>query len=176
MSLRLLMMLLEDEGGAVFTPVTRVYGVGSGTELAPAGATTMRARVQAGGGFGGTGNFDDTVGAGAPGGGARELTIAVVGGNSFTYIVGSNNQNSSLSGSVSGGSVTLSAAANGGTGSGAGTGYAGGAGGPFGVGNGGLGAGEDNFWAGFATFGAGGNGGIFGGEAGNAGRIEFYYT
>lgn len=108
---------------AGFAPVTNSYGSGTGaTETVPTGATSVTIRVVGGGGSG----AKDSSGVGVPGGGGSGAygtqTIAVVGGNTFTYTVGAggvavasdpadgfNGGDSTVSGTVSGGSVAITA-------------------------------------------------------------------
>lgn len=130
-----LIMPTNFYGKGGFTPVTNTYTSGTGaTETVPTGATSVTITVDGGGGAGG---YNSSTLGGGGGGGARSVrTIAVTGGNTFTYTVGSSvagrstagtgstGNASSVSGTVSGGSVSMTA--NGGAG---GTTSAGGAGG-----------------------------------------------
>lgn len=109
-------------GTSKFTPVTRTYTSGTGaTETVPTGATQVVITVDGGGGAGG---YNATTQGGGGGGGSQAVkTIAVVGGNTFTYTVGnavlgrttqgtgSTGQASTVSGTVSGGSVSINAGA-----------------------------------------------------------------
>src|SRR6185369_7180977 len=72
-----------------FTPVTHTYTSGTGsTETVPAGATSCVITVHGGGGGGGM-KLSATGGGG--GGGSRVIkTVAVSGGQTFTYTVGTN--------------------------------------------------------------------------------------
>lgn len=105
---------------------TRVYTSGiSATEVVPAGATSVRIRDYGGGGAGGR-DSSDNVQQGGGGGGFCEKTIAVTGGDTFTFTVaalvagrstngdGANGNASSVSGTVAGGAVNM--IANGGEG------------------------------------------------------------
>lgn len=111
--------------GGGFTPVTRTYTSGTGaTETVPTGATSVTITVDGGGGSGGYNS--SALGGGGGGGGRSVLTIAVTGGNTFTYTVGSSvagratngagttGNASSVTGTPSGGSVSMTA--NGGAG------------------------------------------------------------
>jgi hypothetical protein len=114
-------------GTQKFVPVTRTYTSGTGaTETVPTGATSVVVTVTGGGGAGGYNSF--TLGGGGGGGSQAIKTIAVTGGNTFTYTVGnavlgrttngfgSAGQASTVSGTVSGGSVSMTAGAGGGGG------------------------------------------------------------
>lgn len=148
-----------------FVPVTHTYTSGSGTETVPTGATNCTISVWAGGG-----------GASSAGGGGAEervLSIAVTGGNTMAYAVGSGGgggvqgvsqptagTNSTVTGTVSGGSAAITAIKGGGalytpTVGVGGTGGSGGTGTP--------GA------SGALPSGAGGNGGDAGGAPGTGG-------
>lgn len=105
-----------------FVPVTRTYTSGTGaTETVPTGATLVVITVDGGGGAGG---YNATTQGGGGGGGSQAIkTIAVAGGDTFTYTVGasvtgrttqgsgSNGNASTVSGTVSGGSVSINAGA-----------------------------------------------------------------
>jgi len=124
-------------GGTAFTPVTRTYTTGSGTDTVPTGATQVVIEVTAGGGGGSLGSATNG-GAGGGGGGYAIKTIAVTGGNTLSYAVGAAGalrtgsagagnpgSSSTVSGTVSGGSVSISSTGGGG-GGGSGIGGAGG--------------------------------------------------
>jgi hypothetical protein len=112
-------------GFAGFTPVTNTYTSGTGaTETVPAGATSVSIVVNGGGGAGG---YSGSTQGGGGGGGSQALrTIAVTGGNTFTYTVAASvlgritqgtgiaGQASTVSGTVSGGSVSMTAGGGGG--------------------------------------------------------------
>lgn len=178
-------------GGAV----THTYTSGSGTETVPAGKTSVRIRVWGGGQ---AGNRDAAGGNpyGGGGGGFSERTIAVVAGNTLSYSVaasragrstdgqGANGNASSVTGTVSGGSVNMVANGGtnnlGGTATGGTTNTTGGAGinpdGGAGAGTGG-GAGGVSFGQAGTAPGGGGAGSIGGTSgAGARGQVEFYYT
>jgi len=104
----------------------RIYTTGTAaTETVPVGATSVRIRVYGGGAAGGRDNTDN-VQQGGGGGGFCEKVIAVAGGNTFTFTVGAlvagrstngdgaNGNLSSVSGTVAGGAVNMTA--NGGEG------------------------------------------------------------
>lgn len=183
-------------GKSNFTPttITRTSGTAA-TETVPTGATSVRIRVGGGGGSGGVGSEFGDAGGGGGGGGWCERTIAVVGGNTLTYTVGAAAETradigqgatgnaSTVSGTVSGGSVSMTA-------NGGGGGLAGGSGGAGGTASGGTtnttggtgtagGDGAGGGAGGGDQSGDGGNGGnepfgtVFGGERG---EIEFHYT
>lgn len=161
-------------GTSKFTPVTRTYTTGTGaTETVPTGATSVVITVDGGGGAGGYNA--STLGGGGGGGSRAVKTIAVAGGNTFTYTVGasvtgrtiqgngSTGNASTVSGTVSGGSVSINAGA--------------GLGGGINAGNlGGTATGGDTNTSGDpgddgVDFGRGGNagGGAAGGDAAVAG-------
>lgn len=97
------------------------------TEAVPGGCTSVTITADGGGGSGGCTQFGNPAGGGGGGGSGRAVkTIAVVGGNVLTYTVGVNGVTvgcpasgqagsaSTVSGTVSGGSVALSAGGGGG--------------------------------------------------------------
>lgn len=120
--------MLGRKTTAPFTPVTNTYTSGiAATETVPIGATSLTTTVDGGGGPGGRDAFNVDPGGG--GGGSRSVkTIAVVGGNTLTYTVGALKAGrttngaapagnaSTVSGTVSGGAVNITA--NGGDGGG----------------------------------------------------------
>lgn len=176
--------LLATTGStSAFTPVLRTFFSGTSTDTVPAGATQARIRIVAGGGAGQGGNGFDTFGAGGGGGGAREFTIAVTGGNTISYSVGAAGVNTTASGTVSGGSFSMTASAGsnttpGGAGSGNGTGTGGDFGEPFG-GSGGPGPSGAtlNSWTEILNRGDGGTGQIFAATTpGVGGAISIRYT
>ena len=102
-----------------FPPVTRTYTSGvAATETVPAGATLVTVRTVGGGG---SGAKDIPSGAGGGGSAAySSIVIAVTGGNTFTYTVGTggagqavdvtmgnNGVDSTVSGTVAGGTINL---------------------------------------------------------------------
>lgn len=106
-------------GTSKFTPVTRTYTTGTGaTDTVPTGATSVTIRVVGGGG---SGAKDSVNGAGGGGSGGYALrTIAVSGGQTFTYTVGqggagvsvdqtngNSGGDSTVTGTVTGGSVSM---------------------------------------------------------------------
>ena len=108
-------------GTANFSPSTNTYTTGTGvTETVPSGATSCAITVD---GAGGGGGYNSTTAGGGGGGGSRSVqTIAVTGGNTFifTVAVGGNGRASTngsgiaggaspVSGTVSGGSVSINA-------------------------------------------------------------------
>ena len=120
----------------VFTPVSRTYTSGAAaTETVPSGATLVTVRTVGGGGSGAKATIS-----GAGGGGSAaycSIVIAVTGGNTFTYTVGTGGAgqavdetvgndgvNSTVSGTVAGGTINLVAGKGfaGNTGSSAGVG------------------------------------------------------
>lgn len=165
-----LIMPTDFYGKGGFTPVTNTYTSGTGaTETVPSGATSVTITVDGGGGAGGYNS--STLGGGGGGGSRSVRTIAVVGGNTFTYTVaaavtgrgtagtGTSGNASSVSGTVSGGSVSMTANGGGGgtttTGGSGGTatggttntsGSAGTSGGTGGVGGNGAGGGTGGDW------------------------------
>jgi hypothetical protein len=162
--------MLSSAASTGFTPVTRTYNSGTAaTETVPNGALSCVITVWGGGASGGV-DIGATFGRGGGGGAKVVKTIAVIGGNTFTYTVGSgvlgraapgtgNNGNAStVTGTPSGGSINLTA--NGGTAGGnASTG-----------GGGGTGSGGDTNTSGSSTTtSTGGDGGAPGGGAGGAG-------
>ena len=189
---------VSGTGTGGFTPltVTRTSGTNA-TETVPTGATSVRIRVGGGGGGGGRrGSLG--LGGGGGEGGFCERTIAVIGGNTLTYTVGTGGAGratntsggagsaSTVSGSLLGPSadISVSMTANGGGG-----GFAGGAGGIGGTATGGSTdipgndgtAGADGGMGGTGASTQSGEGGY--GEIspepsgpGFRGEIEFYYT
>ena len=160
-----------------FTPVTRIYTSGSGTETVPANATTCVITCD---GAGGSGRYTTGFLAGGGGSGARVIkTITVSGGQTMSYSVGVGGAarttatnglpgGTSTVNSWSGGTLNLSA---GGGSGGTLTGGAGGVadGGDVGSSNGDPGADgqydAEIFW--FTDPSGGGvNGGIFAGDGG----------
>jgi hypothetical protein len=98
----------------VFTPVNQTFNSGSGTATVPAGASNMVIAMWGGGSGAST--------AGGCGAGYSARSIAVTGGNTLAYAVGAAGSagiqglvqptagaNSTLSGTVSGGSVSMTA-------------------------------------------------------------------
>lgn len=179
--------------GAVssFVPVTRTYTTGtSATETVPAGATSCNIRDV---GAGGAGGHDGTFLPGGGGSGGYALrSIAVTGGNTFTYTVGVGGAGngdqvaggpgtaSTVSGTVAGGTVSMS----GGGGNGGGNNGAFGSGGTATggttntAGNPGS-ASQTGGAAVYSTYGKGGDGNLtsFGlGGAGGKGAVIFEYT
>lgn len=186
---------------SAFTPVTNTYDSGSGTETVPAGATSCTVSVWGSGAAGGR----DVAGGnawGGGGGGYCTRAIAVVGGDSFSYSVaasvagratdgdGANGNASSVTGTVSGGSVSMTANGGSGVNTSAGVGGAGGTasggttnttGGTGTATTGGAGAnggaGGAAKTAGTAPGGGGGPCNNFGSSGGGAaGRVTFSYT
>ena len=175
-----------------FSPVTHSYTSGSGTETAPVGAHQV---VVTDWGGGSSGNCQSLLIGG--GSGAQVIkTVAVVGGNTFSYAVGTggassvgvaNNGNpSTVSGTVSGGSISLTAgggmggaggAAGGGDTDTPGNGHSGDTGGS--APNGGAGGVQG---ANGSPPGGGGGSGAWSGScaeasgAGAYGEVEFSYT
>lgn len=186
-----------------FAPVTRTYDSGSGTETVPAGATSVTIKLWGAGAGGGL--FTGPPGGGGGGGGYAERTLAVTGGQTFTYAVGAGGAgrpqaNGLGSGTNGGNSNVISAspaftqACNGAT---AGTQSAGGAGGtvsntggsvsttgsagsvPLGGNAAGGGAGGSNTGLPGTAPGGGGGGQVVSTGAGGAGanaRAQFIYT
>jgi hypothetical protein len=175
--------------------VTHTYTGGSGTETVPAGKTSVRIRVR-GGGQAGSRDADGGEPGGGGGGGFCERTIAVVAGNTLSYSVGASKLGrstdgvgatgnaSSVTGTVSGGSVSMTAnggaAGAGGTATGGTTNTTGGAGGsPAGGAGGGTGGGAGGVTNGQSGTAPGGGGaGAIGGTSGTGarGEVEFYYA
>lgn len=184
-----------------FASVTDTFTWGAGTETVPTGATSVTITMWSGGAAGG---HDVGNGGGGGGGGCQAVqTIAVAGGNSFSFSVGGtaagrstdgigqSGTASSVSGTVAGGSVNLhtNAVAGGGSisnigGAGAtcsgGTDTAGQAGGAVDGGNGGGTGGGVGGSSGLGSSGAapgGGGAGALGGTSGTgaAGEVIFSY-
>lgn len=173
-------------GKSNFTPVSRTFTTGT-SDTVPTGATQVRIRIVAGGGNSeaGGGFGSEVIGAGGGGGGGREFTIAVTGGNSISFSIGGAQTQTTASGTVSGGSFSMTASPGsgtspGGTGSGNGTGYSGGSGGAGGFqgdGTGGDSAAALNSWTEITGRGAGGSGSEnTTPAAGIGGGVHLYYT
>lgn len=175
--------------------ITHTYTSGTNaTETVPAGKTSVRIRVRGGGSAGS--KDTETGGYGGGGGGFSEKTISVTAGNTLTYSVGASTAGrstdgvgasgkaSSVSGTVSGGSVSMTAnggsGSTGGTASGGTTNTQGGSGDlPHGGNGAGTGGGQGGQSLGAAGSAPGGGGaGAFGGSSGSGarGEVEFYYT
>lgn len=186
---------------STFATVVRTYASGTAaTETVPTGATSVIIEVWAGGGAGGRDSAN--VGGGGGGGSYSKKTIAVVGGNTLTYSVaasvagrstdglGNTGNQSTVSGTVAGGSVSITAlggsggdilttAGSGGTASGGDVNTAGSNGVLATGGNGaspGGGSGGGSGSAGSPP--GGGGGGVLSGTsgAGSRGQIQFTYN
>jgi hypothetical protein len=181
-----------------FTPVVHAYTSGSGTETVPTGASTLVDTCWGGGGAGEAKN----VSVGSGGGGAAQFikTLGVTGGNTLSYAIGvggtalfsgfgagTNGTDSTVSGTVSGGSISadagggvagsVSAGGAGGTATGGDTNTSGATGGGIGVGTGGTAGGTGGGTANNPP-GGGGSGGMGSGSgfSGGNGECEFSYT
>lgn len=192
-------------GGAAGT--TNTYTTGSGTETVPGGKSSVVITTRGGGGAGAgyiSGGYFSFRGGGGGGGGYSQKTIAVTPGDTLAYSVGGQvfgvstgdgpaGNASTVSGTVSGGSVGMTA--NGGAGGKqAGTGGAGGtasggdtntsgsagtaSGGPGGAGGGSGGGAGGTAGGGNGSIPGGGGGGSYGGTSGNGarGQVSFTYT
>lgn len=179
-----------------FTPVTRSFASGSGTDTVPAGATSVRIEVWGGGGGGERVTKLATVGGkgGSAGGYARSI-YACSGGQTLAYSVGSGGLGQ-LSGGKGGESSVTSGSLSITTMTGGGGGYAGGIPGSGSGGNqtnvtGGVGStassdlggdggagvvGVDGSGYGHGGTGADATGVVMNGSPGESGRVIFYYT
>lgn len=121
--------------GGGMNPITRTYTTGTAaTETVPTGATMVQITLDGAGGSGGRDSGGNPGGGG--GSGRCILSILVVGGNTMTYTVptatagvgvdgfGNTGAAGTVTGTVSGGSISMTA--NGGAGGGIGTSGAGG--------------------------------------------------
>lgn len=183
-------LLMMSAGG--FIPTFNEY-TGSGTETVPAGASSCVIHLVGAGGAGGRNSVD--MGGGGGGAGFCSKTIAVVGGDTFSYAtpsatvgrnsngIGATGGNGTVTGTVSGGSVSLTA--NGGAGGqllngGAGGTATGGDTNTTGTaGEGGLvsGAGGPSAWPDGGNFGQGGQGTVSTtSRPGEQGKVRFSYT
>lgn len=174
-----------------FSPVTRSYGTGTAaTETVPAGATSCTIRVIGGGGSGAHDSVGGGGGAGSAGYALR--TISVIGGNTFTYTVGQggagqptdgqnghDGTNSTVTGTVSGGSVNMTGGFGGAGGAGLNPGLAGSATGGSTNTSGNPGSGITGGASVYGGFGAGSNGRQVSSGTSNAGvvgQVIFEYT
>ena len=182
-----------------FTPVTRVYTSGSGTETAPSGASNVVIEIWGGGECGAHSN-KNIGGGGGGSGGYSKSSYSITGGNTLNYSVGTGGTGgygaSGTSSTVTSGTKTITnMTANSGSGA---TILTAGSGGSASGGNlinttGNSGnTGDDSDTAatggvgitGSGTYGAGGSGGPstggFGtgatGRSGNNGAVRFYYS
>jgi hypothetical protein len=117
-------MLAAGVTGGVSFPVVRTFIAGSSVDTAPTGAVGATIEVWGGGGAGG--RQSGLLGGGGGGGGYTKRSVAVIGGDTLTYSVagvasgrdtngpGGLGKASSVTGSVSGGSVSMFANGGGG--------------------------------------------------------------
>lgn len=184
-----------------FVTVVRTYSSGSGlTETVPTGATSVIIEIWAGGGAGGRDAAN--VGGGGGGGSYSKKTISVIGGNTMTYSVaasvlgrstdglGNTGNQSTVTGTVAGGSVNMTALGGSGgdilTTAGSGGSASGGdintSGGNGSLATGGTGAGPGGgIGGGTGSAGnplGGGGGGVLSGTsgAGARGQVQFTYN
>lgn len=193
---------LGASAAPAFTPVTRIYSSGSGTDTAPAGATNVVIAVWGGGASGeGVSRYTTSGGYGGGAGGYSQSTYAIAGGQTLNYTVGgggasagivinpgsassvtsgtkaittmtANGAGSTVGGTASGGNQLNTKGGNGG----AGETTVGGSGGPGGT----PVTGWNSSSAGAGGAGADGNtdtpGANMPGTAGSGGKVIFYYT
>lgn len=170
---------------SAFSPVTNDYTAGSGTENVPAGATQVVISMNGNGGNGAANINPGPPGGGGGGGGFCQKTVAVSGGQSFSWAFSSGNTTvTSGSPSVSlaanrGADGTAGSGGNGGTASGGDTNTTGGTGStPTGGSSPSGGAIQTTLGAAGNAPGGGGAGNTMGGGTGSgaAGRIRFAFT